>query len=117
MDTRNFFESKGVGDGAIATLFEGFTSKKSKPIHLAALIHARLKGGELEFLPSFWYSQQSENKDLTGWLSPEEIVFVQYFNLLTTYKAFVRHLLEYCSPLSAGDPASRLSRLHAVKTK
>ena len=37
--------------------------------------------------------------------------------LLTTYKAFVCSLMEYCSPLRAGAPASYLSRLHAVETK
>ena len=37
--------------------------------------------------------------------------------LLTTYKAFLHGLVEYCSPLWAGAPASRLSRLHAVETK
>ena len=37
--------------------------------------------------------------------------------LLTTYKAFVHSLMEYCSPLWAGVPASHLSRLHAVETK
>ena len=37
--------------------------------------------------------------------------------LLTTYKAFVHSLMEYCSPLWAGAPASHLSRLHAVETK
>ena len=37
--------------------------------------------------------------------------------LLTTYKAFVRSLMEYCSPLWAGAPASHLSRLHAVETE
>ena len=37
--------------------------------------------------------------------------------LLTTYKPFVHSLMEYCSPLWAGAPASHLSRLHAVETK
>ena len=37
--------------------------------------------------------------------------------LLTTYKAFICSLREYCSPLWAGAPASHLARLHAVKTK
>ena len=37
--------------------------------------------------------------------------------LLTTYKAFVRSLMEYCSPLRADAPASHLSQLHAVETK
>ena len=37
--------------------------------------------------------------------------------LLTTNKAFVRSLMEYCSPLWAGAPVSHLSRLHAVETK
>ena len=37
--------------------------------------------------------------------------------LLTTNKAFVRSLMEYCSPIWAGAPASHLSRLHAVETK
>ena len=37
--------------------------------------------------------------------------------ILTTYKAFVHSLMEYCSPLWAGAPASHLSRLHAVETK
>ena len=37
--------------------------------------------------------------------------------LLTTYKAFIHNLMEYCSPLWAGAPASHLSRLHAVETK
>ena len=37
--------------------------------------------------------------------------------LLTTYKAFGRSLMEYCSPLWAGAPASHLSWLHAVETK
>ena len=37
--------------------------------------------------------------------------------LLTIYKAFVQSLMEYCSPLWAGAPASHLSRLHAVETK
>ena len=37
--------------------------------------------------------------------------------LLTTYKAFVHSLMEYCSPLRVGAPASHLSRLHAVETK
>ena len=36
---------------------------------------------------------------------------------LTTSKAFVRSLIEYCSPLCAGAPASYLSQLHAVETK
>uniref|UniRef100_A0A8C4N128 Uncharacterized protein n=1 Tax=Eptatretus burgeri TaxID=7764 RepID=A0A8C4N128_EPTBU len=44
-----------------------------------------------------------------SFLSPPE--------LLTTCKAFVRSLMEYCSPLRAGAPASHLSRLHAVETK
>ena len=34
-----------------------------------------------------------------------------------TSKAFVRNLMEYCSPLWAGALASHLSRLHAVETK
>ena len=37
--------------------------------------------------------------------------------LLTTYKAFVHSLMEYCSPLWAGALASHLSWLHAVETK
>ena len=37
--------------------------------------------------------------------------------LLTMYKAFVRSLMEYCSPLWAGAPAFHLSRLHAMETK
>ena len=37
--------------------------------------------------------------------------------LLITNKAFVRSLMEYCSPLWAGAPASHLPRLHAVETK
>ena len=37
--------------------------------------------------------------------------------LLTTYKAFGYSLMEYCSPLWAGAPASHLSRLHAVESK
>ena len=37
--------------------------------------------------------------------------------LLTTYKAFIRSLMEYCSPLWSGDPASNFARLHAVETK
>uniref|UniRef100_A0A8C4NF36 Reverse transcriptase domain-containing protein n=1 Tax=Eptatretus burgeri TaxID=7764 RepID=A0A8C4NF36_EPTBU len=37
--------------------------------------------------------------------------------LLTTYKAFVHSLMEYCSPLWAGAPASHLSRFHVVETK
>ena len=37
--------------------------------------------------------------------------------LLTTYKAFIHSLMEYCSPLWVGAPASHLSRLHAVETK
>ena len=37
--------------------------------------------------------------------------------LLTTYKAFVCSLMEYCSPLWAGAPASHLSRLYVVETK
>ena len=36
--------------------------------------------------------------------------------LLTTDKAFVHSLMEYCSPLWAGAPASHLSRLHAAET-
>ena len=36
---------------------------------------------------------------------------------MTTYKAFVRSLMEYCSPLWAGAPASHLSRLQAMETK
>ena len=36
---------------------------------------------------------------------------------LTTYKAFIRSLMEYCSPLWAGAPASHLSWLHAMETK
>ena len=36
---------------------------------------------------------------------------------MTTYKAFISSLMEYCSPLWAGAPASHLSRLHAVETK
>ena len=44
-----------------------------------------------------------------SFLSPPEI--------LTTYKAFIRSLMEYCSPLWAGAPASHLSQLHAVETK
>ena len=44
-----------------------------------------------------------------SFLSPPE--------LLTTYKAFVHSLMEYCSPLWAGAPASHLSQLHAVETK
>ena len=37
--------------------------------------------------------------------------------LLTTYKAFVCSMMEYCSTLWADAPASHLSRLHAVETK
>ena len=37
--------------------------------------------------------------------------------LLTTNKALVHSLIEYCSPLCAGAPASELSLLHAVETK
>ena len=44
-----------------------------------------------------------------SFLSPPE--------LLTTYKAFARSLMEYCSPLWDRAPASHLSRLHAVETK
>ena len=36
---------------------------------------------------------------------------------MTTYKAFVHSLMEYCSPIWTGAPASQLSRLHAVETK
>uniref|UniRef100_A0A8C4Q7D4 Uncharacterized protein n=1 Tax=Eptatretus burgeri TaxID=7764 RepID=A0A8C4Q7D4_EPTBU len=36
---------------------------------------------------------------------------------LTTYKAFVCSLMEYCSPLWGGAPASHLSRFHTVETK
>ena len=43
--------------------------------------------------------------------------FLGPLELLTTYKAFVRSLMEYCSPLWAGAPASHLSPLHAVETK
>ena len=44
-----------------------------------------------------------------SFLSPPE--------LLTTYKAFVCSLMEYCSPLWAGVPTFHLSWLHAVETK
>ena len=37
--------------------------------------------------------------------------------LLITYKAFFRSLMECCSSLWAGAPASHLSWLHAVETK
>ena len=37
--------------------------------------------------------------------------------LLNTYKVFVCSLMEYCSLLWAGAPASHLSRIHAVETK
>ena len=37
--------------------------------------------------------------------------------LLTICKAFIRSLMEECSPLWAGAPASHLSWLHAVETK
>ena len=37
--------------------------------------------------------------------------------LLITYKAFARSLMESCSPLWAGAPAFHLSRLHAAETK
>ena len=37
--------------------------------------------------------------------------------LLNTYKAFIRSLMEYCSPLWAGAPTSHLSQLHAVEAK
>ena len=37
--------------------------------------------------------------------------------LLSTYKAFIRSLMEYCSPLWAGSPVSYLAQLSAVKTK
>ena len=36
---------------------------------------------------------------------------------LTTHKAFIRSLMEYCSPLWAGAPASHLSWPHALETK
>ena len=44
-----------------------------------------------------------------SFLSPPE--------LLTTYKAFVHRLMEYCAFLWAGAPASHISRLHAVESK
>ena len=37
--------------------------------------------------------------------------------LQTTYKAFICSLMEYCSPLWGGAPASQLARLDAVETK
>ena len=37
--------------------------------------------------------------------------------LLTRCKPFICRLIEYCSPLCAGAPASNFSRLHAVETK
>ena len=37
--------------------------------------------------------------------------------LPTIYKAFICSLMEYCSPLLGGAPASHLARLHAVETK
>uniref|UniRef100_A0A8C4Q6J1 Uncharacterized protein n=1 Tax=Eptatretus burgeri TaxID=7764 RepID=A0A8C4Q6J1_EPTBU len=43
--------------------------------------------------------------------------FLDPLELLTTYKACVRSLMEYCSSLGAGAPASHLSRFHAVETK
>ena len=33
------------------------------------------------------------------------------------YKAFVRSLMEYCSPFWAGTPSSHLSQLDAMETK
>ena len=43
--------------------------------------------------------------------------FLGPLELLTTYKAFVRSLMEYCPPFLADAPASHLSQLHAVETK
>ena len=37
--------------------------------------------------------------------------------LLSTYKAYIHSLVEYCSPLWAGDPASHLAQLDAVEAK
>ena len=37
--------------------------------------------------------------------------------LLTMYKAFIRSLMEYCTPLWAGAPTSHRSQFHAVETK
>ena len=37
--------------------------------------------------------------------------------LLSTYKTFIRSLMEYSSPLWAGPPASHFAQLDAVETK
>ena len=37
--------------------------------------------------------------------------------LLSTYTAFIRSLMEYCSPLWAGSPASHLAQLDARKPR
>ena len=42
--------------------------------------------------------------------------FLDTLELLTTFKASVHSLMEYCSPLWTGAPTSHLSRLHAVET-
>ena len=56
--------------------------------------------------------QTSPPKPVADWES-----FLGPPELLTTYKAFIRSLMEYCTSLWAGVPASHLSRLHAVETK
>ncbi len=40
--------------------------------------------------------------------------FLGTTDLLTTYKTFIRSLMDYCSPLSAGAPAWHLAWLYAV---
>ena len=37
--------------------------------------------------------------------------------LLSTYKAFIHSLMEYCSPFWPGSPASYIARLDAVETR
>ena len=50
-------------------------------------------------------------------LTPTLVIFLGTPELLTIYIAFIRSLMEYCSPLWGDDPASHLAQPHAVETK
>ena len=57
-------------------------------------------------------------KPVADWTSPvTQNPSLAHLNSSSTYKAFIRSLMEYCSPLWAGFPASYLSQLDAVETK
>ena len=65
------------------------------------------------------FQPRLQSQDFADWASSLHRAksFLGPPELLTTYKAFLCSLMEYCSPLWAGAPASHLSQLHAVETK